>query len=158
MKIHALVGGFQQGLTERSCCFWCQRQRALARWRLPQVPSWSRIGRLKRTTFPKLTGGGHTFGGGAGAGALKTLAGRLLCDTYLSARELVKEVDYTLSTLAGSLLQQQRSELSSADVPGRTSPPTLTVSITSLVSYSDVGPGQTLAVQFHALVQAEKFH
>ena len=82
------------------------------------MPGWSRIGRLKRTTFPKLTGGGHTFGGGAGAGALKTLAGRLLCDTYLSARELVKEVDYTLSTLAGSLLQQQRSELSSADVPG----------------------------------------
>lgn len=83
-----------------------------------QVPQWSRIGRLKREAFPKLTGGGHTFGGGAGAGALKTLAGRLLCDTYLSARELVKEVDYTLSTLAGSLLQQQRSELSSADVPG----------------------------------------
>ena len=83
-----------------------------------QVPQWSRIGRLKRDAFPKLTGGGHTFGGGAGAGALKTLAGRLLCDTYLSARELVKEVDYTLSTLAGSLLKQQRSELSSADVPG----------------------------------------
>ncbi len=82
------------------------------------MPQWSRIGRLKREAFPKLTGGGHTFGGGAGAGALKTLAGRLLCDTYLSARELVKEVDYTLSTLAGSLLKQQRSELSSADVPG----------------------------------------
>lgn len=33
-------------------------------------------------------------------GALSALAGRLLCDTYLSARELVKEVDYTLRTLA----------------------------------------------------------
>ncbi len=50
--------------------------------------------------FPQLTGGGHSFGGGASAGALSVIAGRLLCDTYLSARELVKEVDYTLRTLA----------------------------------------------------------
>lgn len=49
---------------------------------------------------------------------MSTLAGRLLCDTYLAARELVKEVDYTLATLANSLLKQQRTELSSADVPG----------------------------------------
>jgi hypothetical protein len=45
---------------------------------------WSRIGRLRRATFPKLTGGGHTFGGGAGPGLMAALAGRLLCDTYLS--------------------------------------------------------------------------
>ncbi len=51
-----------------------------------QVFQWSRIGRLKRTKFPSLKGGGHTFGGGAGAGALACIAGRLLCDTYLSAR------------------------------------------------------------------------
>ena len=47
---------------------------------------WSRVGRLKRAKFPSLKGGGHTFGGGAGAGALACTAGRLLCDTYLSAR------------------------------------------------------------------------
>ena len=29
-----------------------------------------------------------------------TPAGRLMCDTYLSARELVKSVDFTLGTLA----------------------------------------------------------
>jgi hypothetical protein len=45
---------------------------------------WSRIGRLSRSTFPKLTGGGHVFGGGASPGALGCLAGRLLCDTYLA--------------------------------------------------------------------------
>jgi hypothetical protein len=50
----------------------------------PQVPMWSRIGRLSRSTFPKLTGGGHVFGGGASPGALGCLAGRLLCDTYLA--------------------------------------------------------------------------
>ena len=47
------------------------------------------------------------------------IAGRLLCDTYLSARELVKEVDYTLATLSRSLLSQERQELAAADVPGR---------------------------------------
>ena len=33
----------------------------------PQVPHWSSLGRLKRSKFPSLGGGGHTFGGGAGA-------------------------------------------------------------------------------------------
>lgn len=51
-----------------------------------QVPQWSRIGRLKRNTFPKLTGGGNVFGGGASPGVMTCIAGRLLCDTYLSSR------------------------------------------------------------------------
>lgn len=41
-----------------------------------QVPSWSRVGRLKRSKFPSLGGGGHTFGGGAGAGVMTVLAGK----------------------------------------------------------------------------------
>jgi hypothetical protein len=49
-----------------------------------QVQLWSRLGRLKRSNFPKMTGGGHTFGGGAAPGLMSVLAGRLLCDTYLS--------------------------------------------------------------------------
>ena len=43
-----------------------------------QVPNWSRIGRLKRSKFPNLGGGGHTFGGGAGAGMLAALSGQQL--------------------------------------------------------------------------------
>jgi hypothetical protein len=42
---------------------------------LLQVPNWSRVGRLKRSKFPSLGGGGHTFGGGAGAGLMTVLAG-----------------------------------------------------------------------------------
>ena len=42
----------------------------------------------------------------------------LLCDTYLAARELVREVDFTLSTLARALLMEQRADLSASDVPG----------------------------------------
>ena len=49
-----------------------------------KVPLWSRVGRLRRSSVPRLTGGGHIFGGGASAGLLTCLAGRLLCDTYLS--------------------------------------------------------------------------
>lgn len=47
------------------------------------------------------------------------VVGRLLCDTYLSSRELVKEVDYTLATLSRNLLKQERQDLAAADVPGK---------------------------------------
>ncbi len=83
-----------------------------------QVPHWSSLGRLKRLKFPSLGGGGGSFGGGAGPGAMSVVAGRLICDTYLSARELVKEVDYTLTTLSLSLLKQERADLAPSDVPG----------------------------------------
>lgn len=82
------------------------------------MPNWSRIGRLKRSKFPNLAGGGHAYGGGASAGVLSVLAGRMLCDTYLASRDLVKEVDYTLKTLSRSLLNQERHELSADGVPG----------------------------------------
>lgn len=54
----------------------------------------------------------------SGAGVLSAIAGRLLCDTYLAARDLVKEVDYTLTTLSHNLLKQARTELAAADIPG----------------------------------------
>ncbi|KAL6785075.1 POLA1 [Auxenochlorella protothecoides x Auxenochlorella symbiontica] len=84
-----------------------------------KVPHWSGLGRLKRHKFPNLAGGGHQFGGGAAPGVLAVLAGRLLCDTYLAARDLVREVDYTLGTLARSLLGEARVDVSPGDVPAR---------------------------------------
>eukprot|EP00983_Pelagomonas_calceolata_P041405 1138052-Pelagomonas_calceolata.AAC.6 len=75
----------------------------------------------------------------AGPGTLSTVAGRLLCDTYLlgvlawlhwdvpvgilfvlgvyAARELVKEVDYTLRTLAQNLLGQAQMEMPPHQIP-----------------------------------------
>lgn len=47
--------------------------------------------------MPKLGGGGSQFGGGAGPGTLSCVAGRLICDTYLSSRELLKEVKLPIS-------------------------------------------------------------
>lgn len=81
-----------------------------------KVPHWSRIGRLKRTKFPNLSGGGTQYGGGASSGTLSTIAGRLLCDTYLSSRELLRQVTYTLTALANSQLGERRKELSYADI------------------------------------------
>jgi DNA polymerase alpha subunit A len=82
-----------------------------------KVPLWSRVGRLKRNTMPRLTGGGHAFGGGAPPGVVACLAGRLLADTYVSSRELLREVDYTLRTLAKGLLGQDRPELPGGAAP-----------------------------------------
>jgi DNA polymerase alpha subunit A len=84
-----------------------------------KVPHWSSLGRLRRTKWPRLGGGGHIYGGGASQGAQDVMAGRLICDTYLNARDLVKEVDYTLATLSRNLLAETRSELSPSDVPLR---------------------------------------
>lgn len=44
-------------------------------------------------------------------GVMTCLAGRLLVDTYVVSRELLKEVEYSLANLAGKYLKQQRLEL-----------------------------------------------
>lgn len=85
------------------------------------VPQWSRLGRLRRNKPPRTSSGGGGGSGGPGGGGaspqlVTALAGRLLCDTYLSSRELVREVDYTLTTVARSLLGQARSDLPPAAV------------------------------------------
>ncbi|XP_049382025.1 DNA polymerase alpha catalytic subunit [Solanum stenotomum] len=84
-----------------------------------KVPSsmWSKIGRLKRSVMPKLTKGSTLFGSGASLGIMSCIAGRLLCDTYLSSRELLKEVSYSLTQLAKNQLNKDRKEISPHDVP-----------------------------------------
>lgn len=59
-----------------------------------RVPSsmWSKLGRLKRSVMPKLTKGSTIFGSGASPGIMSCIAGRLLCDTFLCSRDLLKEV------------------------------------------------------------------
>ena len=84
-----------------------------------KVPHWACLGRLKRTKFPNLGGGGHSHGGGAGAGALSVVAGRLICDTYLAARELVREAEYSLTALSRNLLGEVRTEIGSAEIKSR---------------------------------------
>ncbi|KAG6486781.1 hypothetical protein ZIOFF_055361 [Zingiber officinale] len=68
----------------------------LRRAQVCKVPSatWSKIGRLKLYSMPKLTKGSGFYGSGATPGIMSCIAGRLLCDTYLCSRDLLREVEY----------------------------------------------------------------
>ncbi|CAM8953824.1 unnamed protein product [Rhodiola kirilowii] len=84
-----------------------------------KVPSsvWSKIGRLRRHTMPKLTKGNSIFGAGASLGIMACIAGRLLCDTFLCSRDLLKEVSYSLTQLAKNQLNKDRKEIAPQDIP-----------------------------------------
>ncbi|CAI9110186.1 OLC1v1010165C1 [Oldenlandia corymbosa var. corymbosa] len=91
----------------------------LHRFQACKVPSsmWSKVGRLKRSTVPKLTKGNSNFGSGASPGIMSCIAGRLLCDTYLCSRDLLKEVSYSLTQLAKTQLNKDRKEITPHDIP-----------------------------------------
>jgi len=82
----------------------------MSKYRLPQ---WSRIGRLRRSQMPKSrpgVQGRETFHG-------VTAAGRLVCDTYRAAQELVRQTSYGLTALAKDLLGEDRTGVDPVDVP-----------------------------------------
>ena len=90
----------------------------LRRLQANKIGHWSRIGRMKRTRMPNINGTGGAYGGGASMGALQCLAGRLLADTYLSAKDLLgKEVSYTLTSLSGTQLGLRRVEVPTEEIP-----------------------------------------
>jgi len=78
-----------------------------------KIPNWSRLGRLRRTAMPKASAGGN----GKDKFVGNLTAGRLLCDTYVSARELVRETTYALTALSKSRLGQTRVDVDPLDVP-----------------------------------------
>ncbi|XP_020208890.1 DNA polymerase alpha catalytic subunit [Cajanus cajan] len=79
--------------------------------------NWSKLGRLKRSRMPTLGRRSKIFGAGADPGIMSCLAGRLLCDTYLCSRDLLKEVNYSLTHLAKSHLNKFRKEVAAHEVP-----------------------------------------
>ncbi|XP_023729071.1 DNA polymerase alpha catalytic subunit [Lactuca sativa] len=85
-----------------------------------KVPNsmWSKIGRLKRSEMPRLNKGNTVFGSGASPGIMSCIAGRLLCDTFLCSRDLLKEVSYSLTELAKTQLSKNRKEIAPHDIPG----------------------------------------
>ncbi|PKA64781.1 DNA polymerase alpha catalytic subunit [Apostasia shenzhenica] len=91
----------------------------LHRAQASKVPSgmWSKIGRLKRSTMPKLNKGSTIYGSGASPGIMSCIAGRLLCDTYLSSRDLLREVSYSLTDLSKTQLNKDRKEVNPHDIP-----------------------------------------
>ncbi|XP_076453850.1 DNA polymerase alpha catalytic subunit-like [Babylonia areolata] len=72
-----------------------------------KIPHWSKIGRLKRSVMPKLSGG---FG--RATFAEKTaMCGRLLCDVKISAKELIRCKSYDLTELVSHILHTKRQQL-----------------------------------------------
>ncbi|GMH25198.1 hypothetical protein Nepgr_027041 [Nepenthes gracilis] len=112
------------------------------------VPSsmWSRIGRLKRSVMPKLTKGSSIFGSGASPGIMSCLAGRLLCDTYLCSRDLLKEVSYSLTHLAKTQLNKDRKEIAPHDIPKMFQ---ASDSLMELVEYNETDAWLSMELMFH---------
>ena len=80
----------------------------LQRFTALKLKNWSQIGRRRQTTPPK-TIKDWTIA--------QSMTGRLLCDTYLSAKELLRETTYSLTALAASQLQAHRPEIEAVDLP-----------------------------------------
>ncbi|XP_058109892.1 DNA polymerase alpha catalytic subunit [Magnolia sinica] len=116
-----------------------------------KVPSsmWSKIGRLKRSMMPKLTRGNAIFGSGASPGIMSCIAGRLLCDTFLCSRDLLKEVSYSLTQLAKTQLNKDRKEITPNDIPAMFQ---TSGSLLKLVEYGETDAWLSLELMFHLSV------
>lgn len=81
----------------------------LQRAAVHKLKSWSQVGRRRQTAPPK--------GPIRDWAIAQAVTGRLVCDTYLSAKELLRETTYSLTALAASQLQKQRHEMQAVDLP-----------------------------------------
>jgi len=78
-----------------------------------KVGGWSKVGRRRRSGLPTKT---LPWGRKDSAIAL-AMSGRLLCDTYLSAKEHLRETTYALTNLAASQLKTTRQDIEPVDIP-----------------------------------------
>ncbi|XP_057454382.1 DNA polymerase alpha catalytic subunit-like [Lotus japonicus] len=113
-----------------------------------KVPSsmWSKLGRLNRSTMPKLDRRKKTFGSGADPGIMSCIAGRLLCDTYLSSRDLLKEVSYSLTELAKTQLNKFRKEVAPHGIPKMFQ---TAESLMELIEYGETDAWLSMELMFH---------
>lgn len=75
-----------------------------------KIEHWSRLGRLRRSVWPKLQAGA----GGTGDSSYserQIASGRLLCDTYRAAQDLVNSKSYSLTHLAATQLKIERPSI-----------------------------------------------
>ncbi|KAJ3189315.1 DNA-directed DNA polymerase alpha catalytic subunit pol1 [Gaertneriomyces sp. JEL0708] len=88
----------------------------LHRMKILRVDHWSRIGRLRRTRWPKL----QTGPGGMNDSTFaerQIASGRLLCDTYRAAQDLVRSKSYSLTALALGQLGIERPNIEYDKLP-----------------------------------------
>jgi DNA polymerase Pol2 len=85
----------------------------LARCVEHKIKFWSKIGRNRKIEMPSKS---H-FTSAKDWAIADALSGRILCDTYLSAKEHLRETTYSLKNLAETQLQTSRQEIEPMDVP-----------------------------------------
>ena len=88
----------------------------LHRMKENKISFWSKLGRIRRSNFPKLQGGVGGMGESTYA-EKQVVSGRLLCDSYLAAKDTVKAKSYSLSNLAEAVLKCDRPEVGFEDIP-----------------------------------------
>ena len=79
-----------------------------------KVATWSKLGRRRRMMIPKPQ---QFIKGNKDWMIADAIAGRLLCDTYVSSKEMLRETTYTLTNLAQTQLNTQRIEIEPVDIP-----------------------------------------
>lgn len=79
-----------------------------------KIKFWSKLGRNRKIELPSKS---H-FTSGKDWAIADALSGRLLCDTYLSAKEHLRETTYSLKNLAETQLHATRPDIEPMDVPG----------------------------------------
>ena len=79
----------------------------MARVQYLSVPHWSRIGRMKRSQIPTRKSDQSGYSGSQWIPRLVT-CGRLMVDTFVSSKELVRETNYDLGYLAQKQLKAVR--------------------------------------------------
>ncbi|KAL6580135.1 hypothetical protein OROMI_008159 [Orobanche minor] len=111
--------------------------------------TWSKIGRLRRSSMPKLNKGSSVFGSGASPGIMCCIAGRLLCDTLICSRDLLKEVSYSLTQLAKTQLNKDREEITPHNIPQMFKSST---SLIELIKFGEDDARLSMELMFHLSV------
>ncbi|KAF9984327.1 DNA-directed DNA polymerase alpha catalytic subunit pol1 [Modicella reniformis] len=88
----------------------------LHRMKHTKADNWSSIGRLRRTVWPRLQSGAGGMGDTT-AQEKNIMSGRLMCDTYLGAKEHVRSKSYSLTALVGMQLKITRQDVDYEKVP-----------------------------------------
>ncbi|KAI9204886.1 DNA polymerase family B-domain-containing protein [Polychytrium aggregatum] len=88
----------------------------LHRMKALKTAHWSKIGRLRRTVWPKLQAGAGGTGDTSYA-EREVCSGRLMCDTYLAAKDLIRSKSYGLTQLSLSQLKVDRDDIDFDQIP-----------------------------------------
>ncbi|CAG8559948.1 13104_t:CDS:10 [Acaulospora morrowiae] len=83
----------------------------LHRMKMLKIKDWSSLGRLHRQTFPLLHVGNSKDDFSSSFVERDIVSGRLICDTYQSAKEFIKSKNFSLTELVSSHLKVTRKDV-----------------------------------------------